>query len=152
MTRIAAVVLLLLVTTEWSCALVPFVATRTLRGCVFVVCDTMDPSNSFADGSLYSRELEEIEEMGGDPFFFTPPQEGDEYQSVDHQDEFVNMAVLSPSFLSSVDTVEAVSGVEERYATDGKGPTPSKKANKYTDSLAFEWDGTVDEDAHLGLD
>ncbi|KAI2495504.1 hypothetical protein MHU86_19000 [Fragilaria crotonensis] len=155
MNRIAAVVLLLLVTTEWSCAWVPSVTsrTRTRRGGAFVVGDTKDPSNSFTDGSPYSRELEEIEEMGGDPFFFTPPQEGDDDQTLDDQDEFVDAtSVLSPSFLSAVDTVEAISAVEERYATDGKGPTPSKKASKFTDSLAFEWDGTVDEDAHLGLD
>ena len=91
--------------------------------------------------------------MGGDPFFFTPPQEGDDDQTLDYQDEFVDAtSLLSPSFLSAVDTVEAISAVEERYATDGKGPTPSKKTSKFTDSLAFEWDGTVDEDAHLGLD
>ena len=165
MIRIAAVrLLLLLVTAEWSCAFVPSLTACCRQQRVAFVgvgcCDAKDPtgSQSFADGSSYSRELEEIEEMGGDAFFFTPtPREDDdddrqESNGEDDADEFVGTTLLSPSFLSVVDTVESVSAVEERYATDGKGPTPSKKPNKVTDGLAFEWDGTVDEEAHFGLD
>lgn len=168
MIKIAAVLsLFLLVAPEWSCAFVPSMTTRQQRSSraflgFVVLGGTKDPNNFFAgdDASSYSRELEEIEEMGGDSFFFLPMQQegGDddnyrqEGKGLDDADEFVGTTLLSSSFRSVVDTVESVSFVEERYATDGKGPSPSKKPSKVADTLEFGWDGIVDEEAHLGLD
>lgn len=42
----------------------------------------------------------------------------------------------------------------ERFATDGKGPSPMKKDNNPSEpkSPDWEWDGIVDEDAHMGWD
>lgn len=46
-------------------------------------------------------------------------------------------------------TVEAVT--PDRFATPmAKGLLPRGKS-KPTSSIAFEWDGTVDDDAHLGF-
>lgn len=39
-----------------------------------------------------------------------------------------------------------------RSATDGMGPTPRKNDNVDRSSPEWEWDGTVDEEAHLGWD
>ena len=42
---------------------------------------------------------------------------------------------------------------EERRPTDGMGPTPRfDKAEKLEDPADFEWDGIVNEDAHLDFD
>ena len=38
-------------------------------------------------------------------------------------------------------------------ATDGNGPTPRKSENTVENNDSdWEWDGTIDEDAHLGLE
>ncbi len=41
---------------------------------------------------------------------------------------------------------------DERFATDGMGPTPRKNDNPDKSGSDWEWDGTVDEEAHLGWD
>lgn len=123
-------------------------------------------AHSFVEGSSFESQLEEIEAMGGDPFFFTPTKDGntDSPQNSDvtggrttEDDEgLVPTSFLSSSFLNTIDSVvDAISLVEERYSTDGKGPTPSNQnygTKKTVEQLALEWDGTVDDDAHLGLD
>jgi hypothetical protein len=41
----------------------------------------------------------------------------------------------------------------KRFVTDGQGPTPRKDEKKFDDTDSeWEWDGTVDEDAHMGWD
>ncbi len=60
-------------------------------------------------------------------------------------------SVVLPENLGSAASIfEAV----ERSVTDGKGPSPKKKDNDPIESKSsdWEWDGTVDEDAHLGWD
>ena len=127
-------------------------------------------AHSFVEGSSFESQIEEIEAMGGAPFFFTPTKDGntdeltDSPQSSDatgsrttEDDEgLVPTSFLSSSFLNTIDSVvDAISLVEERYSTDGKGPTPSNQnygTKKTVEQLALEWDGTVDDDAHLGLD
>ena len=123
------------------------------------------PAHSFVEGSSFESQLEEIEAMGGDPFFFTPTTDGNtdssqinaKDSSITNNDEdegLIPTSFLSSSFLNTIDAVDAISLVEKRYSTDGKGPTPSKQNQgaKTVEELALEWDGTVDDDAHLGLD
>ena len=38
-------------------------------------------------------------------------------------------------------------------ATDGNGPTPKQRKNNVEENPSdWEWDGTIDEEAHLGLE
>ena len=118
---------------------------------------SMDPRQIMEEGSsIFRRELDEIEEMGGDPFFFTAGAEEEDAHQDDVQgndDDNDAESLLSSSFLSVVNGVTSISDiVEERYATDGKGPTPSKKPSVTMDLSNFEWDGTVDDEAHFDLD
>ncbi|VEU37357.1 unnamed protein product [Pseudo-nitzschia multistriata] len=48
---------------------------------------------------------------------------------------------------------ELLAKASSRSATDGLGPTPSQRSTVSNNNDSdWEWDGTVDEDAHLGLD
>lgn len=43
--------------------------------------------------------------------------------------------------------------IDKRSVTDGKGPSPrTDKKNEHVSDSDWEWDGTVDEEAHLGWD
>jgi hypothetical protein len=85
--------------------------------------------HTYIEGEDFSgREIDEIEALGGDPAFFL--EEGE--------------------FCSVVPDASAPFEQQpQRHATDGMGPTP-RKTNKYAEM--DEWDGTVDDEAHLGLD
>lgn len=85
--------------------------------------------HTFIEGEDFSgRELDEIEALGGDSAFFL--EEGE--------------------FSSAVpDGSAPFEQQPQRRVTDGMGPTP-RKTNKYAEM--DEWDGTVDDEAHLGLD
>jgi len=87
------------------------------------------------------QEMERIEAMGGDPFFLT--------QETWIEDPFVQdeMEHVAPSMDFMAASAESVT---VRFATDGKGPAPKSSAPK--PDTWQGWDGTIDEDAHLGLD
>jgi len=86
----------------------------------------------------YEERKLEIEELGGDPFFL-----GEE------DDAAVTSNVADRGQATRTDT--AVS--EERRPTDGMGPTPRfDKQSEIEDPADFEWDGIVNEDAHLDFD
>lgn len=82
--------------------------------------------------------------MGGDPFFLTNDEEVDVVAD-ENQDE--------PAFMTNLETPmggpDPTAEVEERYATDGKGPTPQEPPKREVVDKDWEWDGTVDEDAHM---
>lgn len=54
---------------------------------------------------------------------------------------------------SAASIFQSIAAVE-RFATDGKGPSPMKKDSSPSESKSpdWEWDGIVDEDAHMGWD
>jgi hypothetical protein len=107
-----------------------------------------DERHSFVEGENFSDRFAEVESMGGDSFFLT--SDDSELEEVD--DTFTsNMATASGG---GDDAMSAIGNtVEERYyATDGKGPAPSKyNVQPKEDGKKWEWDGTVDEDAHMDL-
>jgi hypothetical protein len=106
---------------------------------------TSDGGHSYVEESSFDDRASEIEAMGGDPFFLTG--DGEE----DMTDETEQDMSLPPAFLSNpaAPCFDEPTGEEERYATDGKGPTPKKAS---IEKSFLDWDGTVDENAHLGLD
>ncbi len=60
--------------------------------------------------------------------------------------------ILPEKMVPSAALMNAVKAAE-RTATDGKGPTPRKNDIPADDSGSdWEWDGTIDEEAHLGWD
>jgi hypothetical protein len=81
--------------------------------------------------------LEEIEAMGGDPFFLDLPEEED-----------ISKETAKSKESMPVDSISLLSG---RYVTDGQGPTPQIEDEKVSRDDNLEWDGTVDENAHFDL-
>ena len=76
--------------------------------------------------------FEELEEMGGDPFFLDVPG---------NKEESVEASTLSSEISTGM-----------RFATDGHGPTPPNvKGDEATEGDNWEWDGIVIEDAHLDV-
>lgn len=106
-----------------------------------------------------ARRIAEIEEMGGDPFFFTMDDD-DEEETQEEEEEEEQAVMPSMSFMAQVGVANAVVGgtPAQRCATDGLGPTPKNTPDVAAATAAekkeegWEWDGSVDEDAHLGLD
>ncbi len=75
--------------------------------------------------------LDEIEAIGGDPFFLDQPEVPKTSMTI---------AKTLPSNPSGM-----------RYVTDGLGPTPQVESSITTEHEEWEWDGTVDEDAHIDV-
>lgn len=97
---------------------------------------------SYVEGGDYESRREEIEAMGGDPFFLSDDDE--DVVIKDEKDEPFSSNMETP--MSGPDpTME-----EDRFATDGKGPTPRDPPPK-TEVVNedWEWDGAIDEDAHM---
>lgn len=95
---------------------------------------------TYVEGGDYEDRREEIEALGGDPFFLD--EESEEREEV--KDETFATNLETP--MGGPDPTAE----EERYATDGKGPTPrdpQKREAAVEDD--WVWDGVVDEDAHL---
>jgi len=82
-----------------------------------------------------------IEALGGDPFFMDSEFKPDDKKAREKQNDEKNLAVQDPLPNNATS------------ATNGKGPTP-KVTNDYVQEggSGWQWDGIVDEDAHLGLD
>ena len=101
--------------------------------------DYHSPSEDEEEGekelSREERKLE-IEELGGDPFFLG--EEG-------HDDAAAMSNAVDRGQATGTDNVVA----EERRPTDGMGPTPRFDEAEPENSADFEWDGIVNEDAHL---
>jgi hypothetical protein len=93
----------------------------------------------------------ELEAMGGDPFFLTDDEDENDFEQMQNEEDEPAPS-LSSEFMMAAAMMTPTSPVN-RFVTDGLGPTPRKKEEKVKRlDDGFEWDGTVDEDAHLGLD
>ena len=92
------------------------------------------------------KEMDRIEEMGGDPFFLTPENWIQDDTEVEDEVEMApSVNFITPAFADN-----SVHPIVARFATDGKGPTPKEAAPK--SEVWQGWDGIVDENAHLGID
>lgn len=80
--------------------------------------------------------MEEIEAMGGDPFFL-------------EVDESLQTPMNELHYTSSKSFVRSTSTL--RFVTDGQGPTPKSERDESTGDEDWEWDGQVDDDAHLDV-
>jgi hypothetical protein len=130
--------------------------SRQRQRIILVIRDSHEKSiHSYVEGSSqFDNEMDEIEAMGGDPFFLTEEAIVSNTISDDNDDDLDSSPLSSSSFsmLSHLELDGIVGNVEERYATDGKGPTPASYKWKPAENDDFVWDGIADDDAHLGLD
>jgi hypothetical protein len=87
-------------------------------------------SFSYIEGEEYDNEIEELEAMGGDPAFFgfNNPTNGTDWDQL------------------SNDSGSNNNGGNIEVMGDGDAPLNT------TVSTKWEWDGIVDEEAHLGYD
>lgn len=93
-----------------------------------------------------------------DPFFLSDDDEGDTIQQVETTEDALKndeSNTLGMSELLASMAMMSEPNLVSRFGTDGQGPSPKKKDNimnvmPTTDK--WEWDGTVDDDAHLDLD
>lgn len=95
---------------------------------------------SYVEGGDYESRRQEIEAMGGDPFFLSDDDDLEEKEEANEP------------FMTNRETPMGgpdPTAEEERYATDGKGPTPRDPPKKEAVDEDWEWDGIVDEDAHM---
>lgn len=106
---------------------------------------TVNQESYFKEGGSYDDELEEIEVLGGDPFFLQKVDKNndatEEEKTVPERREFATN-IVAPMGLGNP------TGEEEHFATDGKGPRP-KKSHNLSPVEGWEWDGTVDEEAYF---
>ena len=105
--------------------------------------------SSFSDEECDESLLQEIEAMGGDPFFLDATETTTIHPNSEHD--------LIPSTKASTSSYTSSLESKRRYATDGQGPSPkilSVKKIPVDDGSqqTWEWDGVVDEEAHLNLD
>ena len=106
----------------------------------------------------FEAKMVEIEAMGGDPFFMIDDDEDDGDETRDGEDEEDQIAsdIMAKMALvgGSVGGVAAILNTvpAERRATDGLGPSPQFRSPKVVQDENWEWDGFVDEDAHLDFD
>jgi hypothetical protein len=109
---------------------------------------TNESGHRYVEDDPYDDRISEIEAMGGDPFFLADDEADDMYEEVE-QDSLLSSAFLT-NIAAASERLGNRTGEEERerYATDGQGPTPKPSREISVE----EWDGTVDEQAHLGLD
>jgi len=102
--------------------------------------------HSFVEGDRYDGKLEEIEAMGGDPFFLDNEVELNK-ENKDIQNEKEETQALEFSSLLAL--------ANKASSTNGKGPpqvTKMEVNNVQEHVRDWEWDGIVDEEAHLGFD
>ncbi|KAL3915001.1 MAG: hypothetical protein SGILL_005849 [Bacillariaceae sp.] len=107
----------------------------------------------------------ELEAMGGDPFFLSEDDEEEEKESIsemkdspqDDKEDDAEPTALSAGFMMSSAALSTESPAT-RFVTDGLGPSPKTGPPKPTvesekkEDDVWEWDGIVNEDAHLDLD
>eukprot|EP00548_Thalassiothrix_antarctica_P000823 CAMPEP_0194147036 /NCGR_PEP_ID=MMETSP0152-20130528/22482_1 /TAXON_ID=1049557 /ORGANISM="Thalassiothrix antarctica, Strain L6-D1" /LENGTH=112 /DNA_ID=CAMNT_0038847709 /DNA_START=138 /DNA_END=476 /DNA_ORIENTATION=- len=109
--------------------------------------DKTKNTHSFVEGSDYfENAIDEVEAMGGDPFFLT--DDDTDIKKNDGDDTTTTMKFDVGSTTTNKKK-EIKIEEEKRSPTDGKGPMP-RAPSKFVEM--DEWDGTVDEEAHLGLD
>jgi hypothetical protein len=155
MLSLSTVLLLAMSLSQASCFATtrPAFGTTTTR--LYAGDDDIKTSHSYVEGASFDSRMEEIEAMGGDPFFAMDPADNIVEQSTPVEVETPTIP-FSPSALGSILERAAATAVVDddnvpRYVMDGKGPMPSKHTER-VDPKDFLWDGTVDEDAHMGLD
>jgi hypothetical protein len=106
--------------------------------------------------SLDDRAVE-LEAMGGDPFFLSDndDDDDDDEKSKELDDATASFPSLSSEFMKVAATISPKSPVH-RFITDGLGPSPKNRPSapqtEFSNDVAWEWDGVVDEDAHLDID
>jgi len=99
---------------------------------------------SFVEGEAFDDRLAEIEAMGGDPFFMDEDGE-DNNQQVKMPEDQSTPILPGNALLSSL-----IATASTRTVTDGKGPSQTGDEKSFEiEDPNWEWDGTVDEDAHL---
>jgi hypothetical protein len=98
---------------------------------------------------MMAARMMEIEELGGDPFFMS--EDDDDPKSSDDEDVddlLVSSEIMAKIAMAGGGPTSILNVVEERYATDGLGPSPIEREPEVKDP-GWEWDGTVDENAHM---
>jgi hypothetical protein len=101
----------------------------------------------------------ELEAMGGDPFFLMEDDDDndDEKETGNDGTDDPSSPALTAEFLMAAASLSTDSPVA-RFVTDGLGPSPKMKPASATadpekrEDDDWEWDGTINEDAHLDLD
>jgi hypothetical protein len=110
--------------------------------------DTTGSRHTYVEGGTYDDIFAEIEAMGGDPFFIP----------VDEEESQVKMSERKPGMAQGItpeklDFGASLEKADKRFVTDGMGPTPVREKNVSDRADPdWEWDGIVDDEAHLGLD
>jgi hypothetical protein len=119
--------------------------------------------HSFVEGEHFTDRSAELESLGGDPFFLDdyndaeddPADDNDESSGSEERHDQEMAAVAVPSSLlaglamaSGGGVMDEIGKVEKKWsATDGKGPAPKPPPPPLPDD--WEWDGIVDENAHM---
>ena len=130
-------------------------------------------SHSYVEGEVFADREAEIEAMGGDPFFLMDDDDDNEQEedslSNSNSQEDDNGNAIPSTLLSSMAMMSGSSGggggggggggasailqKNQRFATDGMGPTPKEETQQDQedddDDDDWEWDGTVDETAYF---
>jgi len=100
-----------------------------------------DSRHSYVEGASYDDKFAEIEAMGGDPFFLDDENNDDEESEVKMAEK---KSLVVPDFGSFL------TDVNKSSFPDGKGPKPRQEEKKSDNTgKKWEWDGIVDENAHM---
>lgn len=127
---------------------------------VYSNMDDDEKTKDQKDSSFLDARMSEIEAMGGDPFFLSDVEDLgiDSATSEDDDDDAVSLSAADQLLLMST-AASAPDALVKRYATDGLGPSSPRNSVPYfgeekpkKESAVFQWDGIVDEEAHLDLD
>mmetsp|Transcript_4838 Transcript_4838/g.6855 ORF Transcript_4838/g.6855 Transcript_4838/m.6855 type:complete len:197 (+) Transcript_4838:261-851(+) len=123
------------------------------------------PSHTYVEGESFDDDIAEIEAMGGDPFFMDFGDDDDEEDKDNTSDpdgtegdDIPASSILSDLAGMGAGVMDVIGNVEERYSTDGKGPTPKSQQRDFSPQFSavedndWEWDGSVNEEAHFDFD
>lgn len=108
-------------------------------------------------GPPLDERAAELEVIGGDPFFLGVDDEDETIENEaantsQDDNEIDQIPVLSAEFMMAAAFLSSNSPAD-RFVTDGLGPSPKSQPPKTEDKTDdWEWDGTVDENAHLDLE
>ncbi|KAG7339276.1 hypothetical protein IV203_024001 [Nitzschia inconspicua] len=113
-------------------------------------------------GSPFHNRAADLEAMGGDPFFLEDEEETNEENAMEQgnpsqRDAENEASILSAEFVMAAATLSAKSPVN-RFVTDGLGPCPKSPPQGSPAEASdegngdWEWDGVVDDNAHMDID
>jgi|ERR1740139_49060 len=103
--------------------------------------------SSHVKRNLSPDRLDEIEDLGGDPFFLTDDEEEVEKSTEDEEDD----VIMSSTFLSAIASSGegAISKLGKAEEDKDKGTTSKTTEKDKKKDKKFLWDGNVIEDAHF---